>query len=134
MSENGKLAEVKELLNSLTVLEAAQLAQELQDDWGVSAAAAPVMGAMPMMAPGAAPEAAAEVEEQTEFDVAITEIGAQKIQVIKAVREVTSLGLREAKEAVEAGADAPIRTGIPKDEAEEIKSKLEEVGATVEIR
>jgi large subunit ribosomal protein L7/L12 len=134
MADNDKLAQVKELLNSLTVLEAAQLAKELQDEWGVTAAA-PVMGAMPgMMVPGAAAEAAAEEEEQTEFDVFITDIGPQKIQVIKAVRELTALGLRESKEAVEAGADTPIRQGITKEEAEETKARLEEAGATVEIR
>lgn len=135
MADNDKLAQVKELLNSLTVLEAAQLAQELQDEWGVSAAAPAAVGAMPgMMAPGAAPEAAEEEEEQTEFDVFITDFGPQKIQVIKAVRELTSLGLRESKEAVEAGDEAPIRQAVSKEEAEEAKARLEEAGATVEVR
>lgn len=133
MADNDKLSQVKELLNSLTVLEMAQLAKELQDDWGVTAAAPAV--AMPgMMAPGAAAEAAVEEEEKTEFDVYITDVGPQKIQVIKAVRELTALGLRESKEAVEAAADEPIRQGITKEEAEETKARLEEAGATVEIR
>jgi large subunit ribosomal protein L7/L12 len=132
VADNNKLAEVKELLNSLTVLEAAQLAKDLQDEWGVSAAA-PAMAAMPgMMAPAA--EAEAEEEEKTEFDIYITDVGPQKIQVIKAVRELTSLGLREAKEAVEAGAEAPVRQGISKDDAEQTKERLEEAGATVDIR
>lgn len=134
MAEDNKLAQVKELLNSLTVLEAAQLAKELQDEWGVSAAA-PAIGVMPgVMAPGAGAEAAAEEEEKTEFDVYITDVGPQKIQVIKAVRELTALGLREAKEAVEAGAETPIRQGLSKEEAEATKARLEEAGATVEIR
>ena len=128
-----KLAQVKELLNSLNALELAQLSQELQDEWGVSAA--PAVGAMPAMSmPGAAPEAAAEEEEQTEFDVFITDIGPQKIQVIKAVRELTTLGLRESKEAVEAGAENPIRQAISKEDAEDTKARLEEAGATVEIK
>lgn len=133
MAEN-KLAQVKELLNSLTVLEAAQLAKELQAEWDVTAA--PAAGPMPgVMAPGAAPEAAAEEEEEkTEFDVYITDIGPQKIQVIKAVREFTSLGLRESKEAVEAGAESPIRQALSKEDAEAAKERLEEAGATVEIR
>ncbi|RME43166.1 MAG: 50S ribosomal protein L7/L12 [Chloroflexi bacterium] len=134
MADNDKLAQVKELLNSLNALQLAQLAQDLQDEWGVSAAA-PAIAAMPgMMVPGAAAEGAAEEEEKTEFDVVITDVGPNKIQVIKAVRELTALGLREAKEAVEAGPDAPIRQGISKEEAEETKKRLEEAGATVEIR
>ncbi|MFQ5595128.1 MAG: 50S ribosomal protein L7/L12 [Anaerolineae bacterium] len=134
MADNDKIAQVKELLNSLNPLELAQLSKDLQDDWGVTASA-PVMGAMPgMMVPGAAAEAVVEEEEKTEFDVFITDIGPQKIQVIKAVRELTALGLRESKEAVEAAADAPIRQAITKEEAEETKARLEEAGATVEIR
>ena len=135
MADNDKLAQVKELLNSLTVLEAAQLAKELQDEWGVTAAA-PMMGAMPAMMgmPGAEGDGTAAVEEKTEFDVFITDPGPNKIQVIKAVRELTSLGLREAKEAVERGSEEPLRQGISKEEAEQIKTRLEEAGATVEIR
>ncbi|MFQ5855947.1 MAG: 50S ribosomal protein L7/L12 [Anaerolineae bacterium] len=133
MADNDKLAQVKELLYSLNALELAQLAKEMQDELGVTAAA-PVMGAMPAMIAPVAAEAAAEADEQTEFDVYITDIGPQKIQVIKAVRELTALGLRESKEAVEAGADVPIQQGISKEEAEETKARLEEAGATVEIR
>jgi len=133
MADNDKLAQVKELLNSLNALDLAQLSQELQDDWGVTAAA-PAVAAMPGMIAPAAAEAAAEEEEKTEFDVVITDIGPQKIQVVKAVRELTALGLRESKEAVEAGPDAPIRQGIAKEEAEATKARLEAAGATVEIR
>lgn len=134
MADNDRLAQVKELLNSLNALELAQLSKDLQDEWGVTAAA-PMMGAMPgIVLPGAAAEAAVEEEEKTEFDVFITDVGPQKIQVIKVVRELTALGLRESKEAVEAGADVPIRQGITKEEAEETKARLEEAGATVEIR
>jgi len=133
MADNDKLAQVKELLNSLNALDLAQLSQELQDEWGVTAAA-PAVAAMPGMIAPAAAEAAAEEEEKTEFDVVITDIGPQKIQVVKAVRELTALGLRESKEAVEAGPDAPIRQGIAKEEAEATKARLEAAGATVEIR
>jgi len=133
MADNDKLAQVKELLNSLNALDLAQLSQELQDDWGVTAAA-PAVAAMPGMIAPAAAEAAAEEEEKTEFDVVITDIGPQKIQVVKAVRELTALGLRESKEAVEAGPDAPIRQGIAKEEAEATKARLEAAGATVELR
>ncbi|MFQ5342481.1 MAG: 50S ribosomal protein L7/L12 [Anaerolineae bacterium] len=133
MADNDKLAQVKELLNSLNALDLAQLSQELQDDWGVTAAAPAVAAMAGMVAPAAA-EAAAEEEEKTEFDVVITDIGPQKIQVVKAVRELTALGLRESKEAVEAGPDAPIRQGIAKEDAEATKARLEAAGATVEIR
>ncbi len=133
MADNDKLAQVKELLNSLNALDLAQLSQELQDEWGVTAAA-PAVAAMPGMIAPAAAEAAAEEEEKTEFDVVITDIGPQKIQVVKAVRELTALGLRESKEAVEAGPDAPIRQGIAKEEAEATKARLEAAGATVELR
>jgi large subunit ribosomal protein L7/L12 len=115
-------------LSALTVLEAAQLSKMLEEKWGVSAAAAaPVM----MAAPGAA--AAAPAEEKTEFDVILKNAGDKKINVIKVVREVTSLGLKEAKDLVE-GAPKPIKEGVAKDEAESIKKKFEEQGATVEIK
>ena len=132
---SDKIAEVKELIKSLTVLEAAQLAKELQEELGVTPAAPMAMGPMPAgMMPGAPAEAAqAEAEEKTEFDVILKEIGPQKIQVIKVVRELTGLGLREAKEAVEAAPNA-IRQGVSKEEAEAAKAKLEEVGAVVEIK
>jgi large subunit ribosomal protein L7/L12 len=104
------------------------LVKQLEEAWGVSAAA-PVAVA----AAGAAAGAAAEVEEQIEFDVILTEVGAKKINVIKAVREVTSLGLKEAKEVVDS-APKPIKEGVTKDEAAEIKKKFEEQGAKVEIK
>lgn len=124
------LAALKDQLSQLTVLEIAQLTKELEDDWGVSAAAPVAVAA----APGAGGEAAAAVEEeQTEFDVVLTEIGSQKIQVIKVVRELTGLGLKEAKAVVD-GAPGPIKEAATKDEAAEAKEKLEAVGATIEIK
>ena len=121
------LEALAENLSSLTVIEAANLVKLLEDKWGVSAAA-PVAVA----AAGAAPAAEA-AEEKTEFDVILAEVGAKKINVIKAVREVTSLGLKEAKDLVE-GAPKPIKEGVTKDEAAEIKKKFEEQGAKVEIK
>jgi large subunit ribosomal protein L7/L12 len=123
------LQSIAESLSGLTVMEAAELVKMLEEKWGVSAAApmAMAMGGMP-----AAGAAAAE-EEQTEFDVVLTEVGAKKINVIKAVREVTSLGLKEAKDLVEA-APKPVKEGVTKDEAESIKKKFEEAGAKVEIK
>jgi large subunit ribosomal protein L7/L12 len=115
-------------IDSMTVLELNGLVKALEDHYGVSAAAA----AMPMAAAGGG-AAAAEVEEKTEFDVVLTAIGDKKINVIKAVREVTSLGLKEAKELVES-APAPVKEGVSKDEAEEIKKKFEEAGAQVELK
>ncbi len=129
MSE--KIAQVKELLNSLTLMEAAELAKELQDEWGVTAAAPAMAMAMPGAA-GAA-EAAEEVVEQTEFDVILTDFGAKKIQVIKEVRKITNLGLKEAKELVES-VPAPVAQAIAKDAAEEYKAALEAAGATAEIK
>ena len=121
-----------ESLEQMTVLELNTLVKELEERWGVSAAA-------PMMAAGAAPAAgggaaAAEAEEEkTEFDVVLTEIGANKIQVIKAVRELTSLGLKEAKDLVEAAPKA-VKEAVSKDEANAAKAKLEEAGAKVELK
>ena len=118
---------IVEELSGLTILEAADLSKLLEDKWGVTAAAAaPVM----MAAQGQVPEAA---EEKTEFDVVLTGVGDKKINVIKAVREVTSLGLKEAKELVESAPKA-IKEGIAKEEAESLKKKFEEQGATVEIK
>ena len=120
--------EIIEALSSMTVLELSELVKALEEKFGVSAAA-------PMMAVAAAPgvaAAAAEEEEKTEFDVVLKDFGAQKIQVIKAVRELTDLGLRESKELVE-GVPSPVRQGINKEEAEQAKAKLEEAGAVVEI-
>lgn len=116
-------------IESMTVLELAELVKAMEERFGVSAAA-PV--AMAAAAPAAAEEAAAE-EEQTEFDLVLTEIGSQKIKVIKAVRELTTLGLREAKAAVDE-APSPILKAVSKEEAEEGKKKLEEAGATAEIK
>lgn len=119
-------------LDKLTLLEASQLVKQLEDHWGVSAAAPVMMGAMPMMGGGAG--AAEAVEEQTQFDVILEDVGAQKIQVIKAIRVVKpDLGLKEAKDLVE-GAPATIANGVSKEEAESIKSKLEAEGAKVAIK
>ncbi len=122
---------IKEQLSSLTLLEAAQLVKDLEEAWGVSAAAAaPVMvaGGGAGAAAGAAP-----AEEKTEFTVVLTSAGANKINVIKAVREVTSLGLKEAKDLVD-GAPKNVKEGVSKDEAESIKKKFAEAGATVEVK
>ena len=119
------LAKLVDELSSLTVLEAAELAKLLEEKWGVSAAAA--------VAVAAAPAAAAAVEEQTEFTVVLSAIGDKKIEVIKEVRAVTGLGLKEAKDLVE-GAPKPVKEGVSKDEAEKIKATLEKVGAKVELK
>ena len=115
-------------LSGLTVIETAELVKALESKWGVSAAPVAVAGVG-----GGAAAAAAPAEEKTEFDVILTGAGANKIQVIKVVREITSLGLKEAKDLVE-GAPKPIREGASKDQAAEIKKKLEEAGATVEVK
>lgn len=124
--------EVIEFISNMTVLELAQFIKELEERFGVTAAA-PVaaVAAMPGMA-AAAPETA-QAEEKTEFDVILAEAGPNKINVIKVVREITGLGLKEAKDLVES-APKPVKTGVSKAEAEEIKKKLEEVGAKVEIK
>ena len=124
-----KLAGIVESIEGLTVMELADLVSTLEDKFGVSAQA-PV--AVAAAGAAAAPGAAAE-EEQTEFDAILADIGANKIQVIKVVRAITSLGLKEAKDLVD-GAPNPIREGIPKEEAEEIKKQIEEVGGKVEIK
>jgi large subunit ribosomal protein L7/L12 len=122
------LQKIADDLSGLTVLEAAELAKMLEEKWGVSAAA-PVAVA----AAGAGGGEAAAAEEKTEFDVVLTAAGAQKINVIKEVRAVTSLGLKEAKDLVESAPKA-IKEGVPKDEAEKIKKQLEAAGATVELK
>ena len=123
--------QVVDYIKGISVLELSNLVKVLETELGVSAAMP--MG-MPMMAGGgAAAGAAAPVEEKTEFNVILTEIGANKINVIKVVREATSLGLKEAKDLVE-GAPKPIKEGVTKDEAEAIKKKFEEAGAKVEIK
>ena len=126
----SKLEQIAEDLSNLTVLEASELAKLLEEKWGVSAAAPVAMAA----APGAGGGDAAPAEEKDEFDVILTDGGDKKINVIKVVREVVSgLGLKEAKELVEA-APKPIKEGVSKDEAEELKKKFEEAGAKVEIK
>src|SRR5882724_5878585 len=120
------LSKIVDELSSLTVLEAAELAKLLEEKWGVSAAAAVAIAA----APGAA---AAPVEEQTEFTVVLAAVGDKKIEVIKEVRALTGLGLKEAKDLVE-GAPKAVKEGIPKDEAEKVKAQLEKAGAKVELK
>lgn len=123
----ANLEQLVESLSALTVMEAAELSKMLEDKWGVSAAAPVAM----MAAPGAA--AAAPAEEKTEFDVILTNAGANKINVIKEVRAVTGLGLKEAKDLVE-GAPKPVKEAVSKDEAESIKKKLVDAGATVDVK
>ena len=121
--------QVVDYIKGITVIELSQLVKTLEQELGVSAAAA-----MPMaMAGGAAPGAAAPAEEKTEFTVTLTDVGGNKINVIKVVREVTSLGLKEAKDLVES-APKPVKEGVTKDEAAAIKKKFEEAGAKVEIK
>jgi large subunit ribosomal protein L7/L12 len=123
------IEKIAEELSNLTVLEAAELATLLEDKWGVSAAAAPVAMAMP----AGGGDAGGAAEEKSEFDVILTAAGSSKINVIKEVRAITSLGLKEAKDLVE-GAPKAVKEGVSKDEAEQIKAKLEEAGATVEVK
>ena len=127
----SKIQNIIEEIKGLTLLEASELVKGLEEAFGVSAAAAS-MAAAPA-AGGGAGVAAAPVEEKTEFSVILTAVGGNKIGVIKAVREVTSLGLKEAKDLVEA-APKPIKEGVNKDEAENIKKKVTEAGATVEVK
>jgi large subunit ribosomal protein L7/L12 len=130
MSE--RIEKIVEEIKGLTLLEASALVKRLEETLGVSAAAAaPVV--VSGVAPGAAPAGAAPAEEQTEFTVVLTGVGANKINVIKAVREVTSLGLKEAKDLVD-GAPKPIKEGVSKEEAETIRKKFTEAGATVEVK
>lgn len=130
-----KVQSIIATLDTLSILEVAELSKALQEHWGVSAAAPVAVAAMPGAGGGAAGGAAAPVvEEQTEFDVVLKDAGAQKIPVIKVVRElVAGLGLKEAKELVES-APAAIKKGVTKEEAAEAKKKLEEVGASVEVK
>lgn len=120
--------EILEAIKNMTVLELADLVKALEEEFGVSAAAPVAVAAAP-----AAGAAAAPAEEKTEFDVILSDVGSEKIKVIKVVREVTNLGLKEAKDLVE-GAPKPIKEGVSKDEANQIKAKFEEVGAKVEIK
>jgi large subunit ribosomal protein L7/L12 len=128
MSDKITKEDVVKFIEGMTVLELSALVKELEEKFGVSAAA-PMMAAVAV--PGAA--AAAPAEEKTEFDAILTGFGAEKIQVIKVVRAITSLGLKEAKDLVE-GVPKPIKEGVSKDEAADIKKKIEEVGGTVEIK
>ncbi len=123
--------ELAEQLDQLTLREAAQLSKLLQEKWGVSAAAPMAVAAMP--GAGAPAAGAAQAEEKTEFDVVLSAAGDKKIQVIKVVRELTGLGLKEAKDLVD-GAPKPVKEKVSKTEAGEMKKKLEEVGATVEVK
>ena len=123
------IEKIAEDLSKLTVLEAAELATLLEEKWGVSAAAAPVA----MAAPAGGSDAGGAAEEKSEFDVMLTSVGASKINVIKEVRAITGLGLKEAKDLVE-GAPKSVKDGVSKDDAEQIKAKLEEAGATVEVK
>ena len=123
------IAKIAEDLSNLTVLEAAELSTMLEEKWGVSAAAAPMAMAMP----AGGGDAGGAAEAKTEFDVVLTAAGASKINVIKEVRAITGLGLKEAKDLVEA-APKPVKEGVAEDEANEIKGKLEEAGATVEVK
>ncbi len=123
------LEKIADELSNLTVLEAAELSKLLEEKWGVSAAA-PVAVAAVAGAPG---DAGAPAEEQTEFDVVLAAAGDKKINVIKEVRAITGLGLKEAKDLVES-APKPVKEGVAKEEAEELKKKLEEAGATVELK
>jgi len=118
-----------ESLGGMTVLELVELKNKLEEEWGVSAAAPVAVAA----APAAGGDGAAEAEEKTAFDVVLTEAGGQKIQVIKVVRAVTGLGLKEAKELVD-GAPNPVKEGVAQEEADQIKAQLEEAGATVELK
>ena len=122
------ITKIAEDLSNLTVLVAAELATMLEEKWGVSAAAAPAAMAMP-----AGGDAGGVAEEKTEFDVILTAAGSSKINVIKEVRTITGLGLKEAKDLVEAAPKA-VKEGASKDDAEQIKAKLEEAGATVEVK
>jgi len=127
----SKVSEIIEAVKGLTVLELAELVKALEDEFGVTAAAPVAVAAAPVAGPAAAPAAAEE--EKTEFDVILAAVGDKKINVIKVVREVTGLGLKEAKELVD-NAPKPVKEKVNKEEAEAIKKKLEEAGATVEIK
>ena len=122
-----------EQLGKMTVLELVELKNALEEEWGVTAAAPVAVAAAPGAGTAGGGDGAAAAEEQTSFDVVLTAAGDKKIQAIKVVRAVTGLGLKEAKDLVD-GAPSPVKEGIPREEAEEIKGQLEEAGATVEIK
>ncbi|HHM23503.1 MAG TPA: 50S ribosomal protein L7/L12 [Bacteroidetes bacterium] len=128
---SSKVQEIIETVKNMTVMELAELVKALEEEFGVTAAA-PVVAAAPAGGAGAQPGAPAE-EEKTEFDVILTSFGSNKIQVIKVVRALTGLGLKEAKDLVD-NVPRPVKEGVSKEEAEKIKKELEEAGATVEIK
>jgi large subunit ribosomal protein L7/L12 len=131
---SDKVTGIIESIETLNVLELVELKKTMEEKWGVTAAAPVAMGAVSAVAAsGDGAAAAAPVEEQTEFDVILTTVGANKIQVIKVVRELTSLGLKEAKDLVD-GAPKPVKEGVSKEEAEAAKAKLSEVGASVDVK
>ena len=129
------LSKIVDELSKLTILEAADLAKMLEEKWGVTAAAAVAVAAAPVAvaAAGGGAAAAAPAEEKTEFDVVLTDAGAQKINVIKEVRAITGLGLKEAKDLVE-GAPKPVKEGVSKADAEKFKAQLEAAGAKVDLK
>jgi large subunit ribosomal protein L7/L12 len=130
---SAKIAAIIESIEGLNVLELVELKKAMEEKWGVTAAAPMMMAGAAVAAPVAEAVVAAPVEEQTEFTVTLTAAGANKIQVIKAVRELTSLGLKEAKDLVE-GAPKPVKEGVSKEEAEAARAKLVEAGATAEVK
>ena len=125
---SDKIQQAFDIIKEMTVVELSDLSKKMQEEFGVSPAAA-----APMMMAGAMPGAAAAVEEKTEFDVVLESAGAKKIQVIKVVRELTNLGLKEAKDLVE-GAPQKVKEGVPREEADAAKAKLEEAGATIILK
>lgn len=127
------LEQIIEALGNMTVAQVIELTKALEEKWGVSAAAPVMVGSAAMPGGSGAPAAAEQAEEKTEFDVILATVGEKKIQVIKEVRTITGLGLKEAKDAVEAAPNT-IKQGVNKEEAEKIKAQLEAVGATVEIK
>lgn len=127
-----KIEEIVEAIEKLSVVELVELKKALESRWGVTAAA-PVMAAAAPSAAAAAPAAGPAAEEQTEFEIVLKEVGPEKIKVIKAVRELTSLGLKESKELVD-GAPSSVKKGVNKEEAAAAKAKLEEAGAVVEVK
>src|SRR5438067_2711811 len=133
MAVSDKVQAIIDQVNGLNVLELAELSKTLQSEWGVSAAAPVAVAAAPGADGGGAAAAAAPEEEQTEFTVTLTDFGANKINVIKAVRELTSLGLKEAKDLVE-GAPKAVKESVPKEEADSAAGKLRDAGATVEVK
>jgi large subunit ribosomal protein L7/L12 len=133
MAVSDRVQAIIDQVNGLNVVELSELSKALQSEWGVSAAAPVAVAAAPGGDGGAAAPAAAPAEEQTEFNVVLTDFGANKINVIKAVRELTNLGLKEAKDLVE-GAPKLVKEAVPKDEADAAAAKLREAGATVDVK